>query len=64
MFLNELLAAEASELHEWLTEHGIKDREYSMSDGQLLDKEGRPYYLLPLIDRVILYGISCKQIEK
>ena len=51
----DLAAAEAFELHDFLTEHGIPDKGYS-EEGKLVDEAGRHYYILPLRDRVLMFA--------
>ncbi len=51
----ELAAAEAYELHDYLTEHGIPDRVYSTEKGTIMDAEGKHFYYLSLQDRVMLF---------
>ena len=53
--VDELAAAEAYELHDYLTEHGIPDLVYSTEKGTIMDAEGKHFYYLSLQDRVMLF---------
>ena len=50
----DIWAAESQEVHEYLDKHGIPRIKHS-SDGQLVDENGEPYYIIPLIDRVLMW---------
>lgn len=52
---DELAAAEAYELHDFLTQHGIPDRVYSTDKGTVMDQDGKHFYYLSLQDRVMLF---------
>ena len=53
--VDELAAAEAYELHDFFTQHGIADRVYSTEKGTVMDSEGKHFYYLSLQDRVMLF---------
>lgn len=53
----EFNAAEATELHEYLTERNIPVNKEA-EDGKMSNEQGNACYLLPLIDRVELYVAS------
>ena len=56
-FTNQsLLAGEALEAHQWLTEHGIPMIEYS-EDGKLESALGK-YYILPLMSRLMMFELT------
>jgi hypothetical protein len=55
----ELLYNEALETHQWLTEHGISMIQYS-DDGKLEGPLGK-FYILPLIDRLVLFERSVQE---
>jgi hypothetical protein len=56
-FEHELAAAEALELHEFLDSKGIP-RTKNDPSGKLVDQNQMPCYMLPLIDRVLLFKDS------
>jgi hypothetical protein len=56
-FEHELAAAEAFELHEFLDSKGIP-RTKNDPSGKLIDQNQMPCYMLPLIDRVLLFKDS------
>jgi hypothetical protein len=53
-FEQQLAIAEANELHEFLDMKGIPRTKVS-KDGTLLNNN-EPYYILPLVDRVLLFA--------
>jgi len=56
----EIAAAEAMELHEFLSENKIPDRIYDEVDGTILGADGRKFYFLSLQDRVMMLLNSFK----
>jgi len=50
----EFLASEAEEVHEYLDRRGIPRTQVDIS-GKLLDANRMPCYIMPLIDRVIMW---------